>query len=185
MDKQSSTPFQSRDAYMKFVHACSPNADVHSVMLFGQFHRAHHLLEQAMERNLEDVGLSWAKFRVLMNLIRAEQDGMTAGLQPSELSERQDISRNTMSALISSLEKDELIRRELHGEDHRKFLIHLTPRGHELMQAQLAKQFKYVSDCFETMTARDRQQLLDLLTRLNTDLVARAKQCKTEKSLAG
>jgi len=169
---------------MKFVQTCSPKADVPSVLLFGQFHRAHHLLEQAMEKNLNEVGLSWATFRVLMNLMRAEQDGPVAGLQPSELSERQDISRNTMSALLSSLEKDELIRRELHGEDHRKFLIHLTSRGRELMQAQLAKQFKYVSDCFETMTARDRQQLLDLLTRLITGLIARAKQCKTEKSPA-
>ena len=142
---------------MKFVQACSPNADVGSVLLFGQFHRAHHLLQQAMEKNLEEVGLSWAKFRVLMSLMRAEQDGTAVGLQPSELSERQDISRNTMSALISSLEKEDLIRRELHGVDRRKFLIHLTARGRELMQAQLAKQFKYVSDCFDTMSARDRQ----------------------------
>jgi DNA-binding MarR family transcriptional regulator len=184
MDKYSTSALQGRDAFMKFVHACSPNADVPSVLLFGQFQKAHHLLEQAMEKNLEEVGLSWAKFRVLMNLMRAEQDGPLAGLQPSELSERQDISRNTMSALISSLEKDELIRRELHGEDRRKFLIHLTPRGRELIQAQLAKQFKYVSNCFETMTARDRQTLLDLLTRLNTGLIARAKQCKIEKSPA-
>jgi MarR family transcriptional regulator, negative regulator of the multidrug operon emrRAB len=184
MDKHSSSAFQGRDTFMKFVQARSPNADVNSVLLFVQFHRAHHLLEQAMEKNLDDVGLSWATFRVLMNLMRAEQDGPLAGLQPSELSEQQDISRNTMSALIGSLEKDELIRRELHGEDHRKFLIHLTVRGRELMQAQLAKQFEYVSDCFETMTARDRQQLLALLTRLDTGLSARVKPCKTDKSPA-
>src|SRR5438552_12370547 len=115
MHKQASTTYLGHDAFMKFVHACSPNADELSVVLFGQFQRAQHLLMKAMERNLEDVGLSWAKFRVLMNLMRAEQDGPLAGLQPSELSERQDISRNTMSALISNLEKDELIHRELHG----------------------------------------------------------------------
>lgn len=184
MDKHTSTPFPGREAFMKFVQKCSPNADVLSVVLYGQFQKAQHLLTQAMEKNLEEAGLSWAKFRVLMNLIRAEQDGPAAGLQPSELSERQDISRNTMSALISSLEKDELIHRALHGEDRRKFLIQLTPRGRALMQTQLAKQFKYVSDCFETMSARERQQLLDLLTQLNSGLVARAKQCKTEKSPA-
>lgn len=166
---------------MEFVHAFSPNADVLSVVLFGQFQRAQHLLTQLMEKNLEEIGLSWAKFRVLMNLLRAEKDGTATGLQPSELSERQDISRNTMSALISSLEKDKLIQRELHGEDHRKFLIKLTPRGHELMHAQLARQFQYVSDCFEAVTPRERQQLLDLLTQLNTSLAGRAKQCKTEK----
>ena len=184
MDKHSSHPFRGNDAFMKFVHACSPNADELSVVLFGQFQRAQHLLTQAMERNLEDVGLSWAKFRVLMNLMRSEVDGSAAGLQPSELSERQDISRNTMSALISSLEKDELIHRALHDEDRRKFLIQLTPRGRELVQAQAAKQFKYVSDCFDTMKPHERRQLLDLLTQLNTGLAERARQCKAEKNTA-
>jgi DNA-binding MarR family transcriptional regulator len=180
MEKHPSSPFHNRDEFRQFVHTFSPQADVDSISLFGQFHRAHQLLAQVMEKNLDAVGLSWAKFVVLMNLMRSARDGNSEGLQPSVLSERQDISRNTMSALISSLEKDGLIRRELHGEDHRKFLIHLTLSGQELIQAQLADQFKYVSDCFETLPVRDRQQLLDLLNRLNAGLSAKAKQCKSE-----
>jgi DNA-binding MarR family transcriptional regulator len=182
MEKNPTISLQNRDEFMHFVRTFSPQADVNSVLVFKQFHRAHHLLEQLTEKNLDRVGLTGAKFRVLMNLMSAERDGNEVGLQPSVLSERQDISRNTMSALISNLEKDGLIRRELHGEDHRKFLIHLTPRGQALIHAQLADQFKCISDCFETLSARDHQQLLDLLTRLNAGLSAKARQCKMDRN---
>jgi len=119
LNHKQSRPFQSREEFLTFVRDVSPQADVTSVLLFGQFHRAHHQLEQAAEKHLESVGLSWSKFRLLMHLMHCEKMNH-GGMQPSELSERQDISRNTVSALISSLEKDGLISRALHGEDRRR-----------------------------------------------------------------
>ncbi len=172
-DHKKSRPFQSREEFLKFVRAVSPQADVTSVMLFGQFHRASQLLEHAAEKSLARVGLSWAKFRLLMNLMHCERlngDGM----QPSALSERQDISRNTVSALISSLERDELISRELHGEDRRRFVIRLTPKGRKILHAQLDHQFKFVSTCFDVFNSKERQSLLEQLNKLNESLGAKA-----------
>jgi DNA-binding MarR family transcriptional regulator len=91
-------------------------------------------------------------------------------MQPSELSEMQGISRNTASALIASLEKDGLIRRELDGTDHRKFLIHLTPEGRKLLKSHQKGHFEFITHCFEGFSASERETLLDLLTRLNKDL---------------
>src|SRR5437016_6495829 len=113
--------FANREEFIQFVRTVSPRADINSVKLFGQLHRCHSLLDKIMERRLEAVGLSWSQLRLLMNLLHSEKLGQPGGLQPSELSERQDISRNTVSALLSSLEKDGLVSRQLHGEDHRKF----------------------------------------------------------------
>ena len=173
-EHKSGRPFTSQAEFVKFICEVSPHADATSVMLFGQFLRASHLLEHAAERSLEQVGLSWAKFRLLMYLMHCEKRN-GSGLQPSELSERQNISRNTVSALINSLESDELITRELHGEDRRRFVIRLTPKGRKLVQAQLADQFQFVSRCFDALSARQRQGLLEQLLRLNSSLSDKQK----------
>jgi DNA-binding MarR family transcriptional regulator len=172
--------FKSSDDYLRFVREVSPNADLNCVMLYGNIQRAHHYLQQLMERRMETVGLSWAKLRMMMNLLHSERHSDSGGLQPSELSARQDISRNTASALISGLEKDGLISRALHGKDRRKFIIQLTPAGRKLLLNQMDEQFLYVSRLFDALSERQRQTLLDLMMGLNTKLKEQTKQCRTE-----
>ena len=87
--------------FRDFVRQVSPTADPASVMLFVQLLRANNRLVQVAEKELSTSGLSWAKFRLLMNLEHSERHPDTKGLQPSELSEMQGISRNTASALIA------------------------------------------------------------------------------------
>ncbi len=164
-----------QERLLHFVRHVCPEADPTSVVLFGQLVRANNQLVQAAERNLEDAGLTYAKFRLLTSLQRGEEHDSGEGLQPSELSDLQGISRNTVSALIASLEKDGLISRELHGTDHRRFVIRLTPEGRRLVKARLGSQFKFVSDCFKHLSLQERQTLASLLTRLNEGLVEQNK----------
>ena len=161
--------------FSDFVRRTCPAADPTSVVLFGQVMHANNLLEQAAERNLGSAGLTWAKFRLLMSLYRGEQHGVSDGMQPSELSDMQGVSRNTVSSLISTLEKDGLITRKLHGTDHRRFVIQLTPEGRKLMKTNIANQFKFVTDCFTGFNATERQTLLDFLSRLNQTLAEKSK----------
>ncbi len=161
--------------FLRFIRHVCPEADPTSVILFGQMMRVSNLLVQAAERNLGHGGLTWAKFRLLMSLHRSEQHGDAQGLQPSQLSEQQGISRNTVSALIASLERDGLIKRELHETDRRRFVIRLTPQGRRLLKMHLGSQFKFVSGCFEEFSPEERKTLGDMLSRLNQRLGGRTK----------
>jgi DNA-binding MarR family transcriptional regulator len=165
---------EGRKWFLEFIRRVSPSADPTSVMLFGQIARANHLLEHAAEKNLGGQ-LTWAKFRLLMNLGRGEHHGAAAGMQPSELSDAQGVSRNTVSALIASLEGDGLITRELHSTDRRRFVIRLTPEGRKVLKTKLDGQFRFVTHCFDSFSATERQALLDLLVRLNQDLEEKNK----------
>lgn len=160
---------EKQQRFLEFISEVSPSADPKSVILFGQIMRAKNHLAQAAEKHLGSAGLSDAKFRLMVNLHRAESCG-TECMQPSELSEMQGISRNTASALIASLEKEGLISRELHGTDRRKFLIHLTPEGRKLLKAHQKGHFEFITRCFEGFNATERETLLELLTRLNKHL---------------
>ncbi len=164
-----------QERFLQFVRHVCPEADATSVVLFGQLMRASNQLVQASERNLGHGGLTWAKFRLLMSLHRGEEHGSGKGMQPSELSDLQGISRNTASALIASLEKDGLISRELHETDRRRFVIRLTPDGRRLLKAKLGSQFKFLSGCFKELSPQERQTLAALLTRLNESLVEQNK----------
>jgi DNA-binding MarR family transcriptional regulator len=165
---------EKRMRFLKFIRHICPAADPTSILLFGQVIRANNLLEQAAERNLGG-GLTYAKFRLLMNLHRSEAHGASEGMQPSELSDEQGVSRNTVSSLIASLEKDGLIYRELHGTDHRRFVIRLTPEGRKLLKTKMAGGFEFITNCFEGFNAAERQSFLAFLTRLNQKLAEHDK----------
>lgn len=166
---------EKRQGYLEFIKHVSPESDPTSVMLFGQVLRANNQLIQAAEKNLGTAGISWAKFRLLMDLSRGERHGAQHGMQPSQLSEMQGISRNTVSALIASLEKECLISRELHGTDRRRFVIRLTPEGRRVLRSKLDSQFKFVTRCFGSLSVDERHELLELLTRLNCHLKDQGK----------
>src|SRR5512142_2890536 len=74
---------EKRQRFLEFIHEVSPSADPKSVILFGQIMRAKNYLTQAAEKHLGGAGLSDAKFRMMVNLHRAETCG-TQYMQPSE-----------------------------------------------------------------------------------------------------
>jgi DNA-binding MarR family transcriptional regulator len=162
-------PGEGREHFLRFIRQVSPEADPTSVMLFSQILRANNQLTQAAERNLGGGGLTWAKFRLLMDLGRQEHLQST-GMQPSELSDNQGISRNTISALLASLEADGLVSRELNETDRRKFLIRLTPEGRKMLKSKMNGQFLFVTRCFQVLDASERQTLSQLMARLNASL---------------
>ncbi len=170
----------ARKRFGEFVRRVSPGTDPVGVMLFGEFLHTSNQLMQVAERNLAEVDLTWAKFRLLMSLQRAEKSDALDGMQPSDLSEMQGISRNAVSALIAGLEQDGLISRKLHGSDRRKFVIRLTPRGRKFVRAKLDDQFQLVSHCFDALSEEERNCLSEFLVRLHRSLAEKSKgdSCK-------
>lgn len=160
------TKDQRRAQFLAFIQSVSPEVDPTSVLLFRQVRKADHLLTRAAEKELELAGLSWPRFMLLMALQGNESNGSGRGLHPSELSELQGIPRNSVSELLAGLEEDGLISRELHGTDHRRFLIRLTPQGRKTLKSKLGTQFRQIAKCFATFNREERATLLELLTRL-------------------
>ncbi len=161
---------QRQAQILEFIRRVNPEADLTSILLFRQVHRANHLLIHTAERQLEIAGLSWPRFMLLLMLQVNETFGSGGGLQPSQLSELQGIPRNTVSELLASLEEEGLISRELHGTDRRKFVIRLTPQGRRTLKSKLGTQFRQIAKCFAALGAQERATLLELLTRLTQSL---------------
>jgi DNA-binding MarR family transcriptional regulator len=125
--------------------------------------RAAWAMNNFVNRMLRENGLadiSVAYFAVLQALWH------TDGLSMSELGEKVQLEKSTMTSLIDRMEGAGLLRREDHPTDRRAYRICITPRGQELEQ----KLDQVVSRAYEHLTRgipdRDLQKSGEVCRRL-------------------
>jgi len=128
MSKHDHDP-ERRVKFLVFAQELNPDIDPESLRLMDSLRKTSHAVYRAGEDSLAEAGISYARFRLLMHLLFAEEIDGRSELNPSEISEKQGISRNTVSSLIRELENEELIDRHLDKKDRRRFKIRLTENG--------------------------------------------------------
>lgn len=168
MPKFKKTPGkEQRKKWMAFFQALAPEVNPQAIHLMDEMRMVSHALYQIGELSVAATGLSYAKMRLLMGLLFAEEIGdRPDGLNPSEISDRQGTSRNTISALIRDLEEEGLVERSLDPEDRRRFNIRLTESGRELVHAHVSNHLRTVAGCFETLDEEEQAMLVSLLSKL-------------------
>ena len=91
------------------------------------------------------------------------------GVRQKDLVEELDISPAAVSELVSKLEKDEYVTREVDQSDKRATLIKLTDLG-KARAAELAdERNERFSKAFTALTDKEKEQLLKLLEKLTAD----------------
>ena len=110
------------------------------------------------ENNLADISVAY--FAVLQALW--ENDGLSI----SDLGERVQLEKSTMTSLIDRMEAAGLVRREDHPTDRRAYRICLTARGRELEE----KLDQVVTEAYHHLTRgipeKDLQKSIEVCKRL-------------------
>jgi DNA-binding MarR family transcriptional regulator len=159
---------ERRTRWQAFIQSLSPDIDPQTIRLMDELRAASRAIYQLGESSVDESGRSFAQYRILMHLFFAEQMGDRSDLNPSEISERHGVSRNTVSALIRTLEEDGLVARSLDPDDRRKFNITLTENGRSLVTDHARQHFQTISQCFGTLSSEEQETLRQLLNKLNT-----------------
>ncbi len=141
--------------------------DPQAIRLMDEIRKVAHQLYRLSEASLESTDLSYAQYRVLLHLLFNEWLGNAEGLNPSEISTHQGTSRNTISALIRSLEDAGLLARELDQDDRRRFYIRLTEAGRQKIRDHANRHMQLVSNIFAVFTPDEMNTLSGLLQKLN------------------
>jgi len=153
-----------RAKWLALIKEINPEIDVNAIQLMEQLVMVSRALYQIGEQSLDASGLSFAKFRVLMALLHSEElEEGRGGLNPSEISLRHGVTRNTVSALLRNLEEEGLITRALDAQDRRKFNIQLTPAGRAIVQEHARQHFSLIANCFTALNAGEQESLGALL----------------------
>ena len=134
-------------------------------------HHAHNAIAGSNSEFLKPYNLTEAKFRLLMWLVIADRIGYPDGMRPSELSEFQGISRNTVSAMLKTLEAQGLIRRQDHPADRRQQIITISDDGRKLLSRAGEDYLAFVEASLDTLTEDEREQLSVLLEKLSRSIV--------------
>ena len=157
-----------KEKWIHFVNTLNPDIDPQAVRLIDEMGFVSRIIYHVGEQSLDVAGLSFAQYRVLMHLLFAEQMGQRDDLNPSEISERQGVSRNTMSSLIRNLEEEGLIKRRVDPDDRRRFNISLTADGRTRVTAYARQHLATVAGCFSVLTTEEQQTLSHLLHRVGS-----------------
>lgn len=148
------------------VHSLAPEADPSGVELMRLIRAAANQYDALIDERLRDAGLSGPRWGLLLRLVAHEHHEGPAGMTPTELSRCQNVSKNTISALLSSLETQGLVTRDLDSDDKRVFRIRLTEEGRSLVRATAPAHVSYLNRLVAGLNPEEREQLADLLERL-------------------
>jgi DNA-binding MarR family transcriptional regulator len=111
--------------------------------------------------------VSWAGIRLLRAL---DEDGPQI---MSELSQRLAITPRAITSLVDRLEHEGMARRQPHPTDRRATVIELTRQGADACSTGIDEQRSALADLFESLTEKDRRELLRLFEKLQRLLAVR------------
>ena len=108
-------------------------------------------------------GLNGGDYGILAALRRA---GAPYELTPTELTRQQMVTSGGMTAMLDRLERRGLVERIPNPNDRRGSLVRLTTDGRRTVEAAMASHAETEQAIVAALTARERDQLSDLLRKL-------------------
>ena len=108
---------------------------------------------------------SLAAFNVLAVL-----DGAGQPLPPSTIADRIVITRGTLTGILDSLERRDLVRRMPHGKDGRMRLVEITDAGRDRLHAARPALHHTERRWLNHLTSAQQRQLLQMLAVLQAHL---------------
>lgn len=148
-----------------------PPFDLSAHQLNRALHKTYNVMVTAHDEFMRPYNLSMAKYRLLVWLLACEKAGYDDGRLPSALSHFQGVTPNTISALLSGLQKEGWIVRAKHSTDARKTVLSITQAGRDLVE-QTRDQFDgFIRNLMQDMSEEERVILTTLLNKLSKSML--------------
>ena len=129
---------------------------------------ASRLVIQEYQPLLDKLGITYPQYLVLMVLWE------TDSIAVSEITHRLILNTNTVTPILKRMEAQGIIQRQRSGEDERKVIVTLTPKGKELQIEAASIPDKLVAGLnSDHVNAEDLKTLKDLLYQIINHLSKR------------
>ena len=98
--------------------------DFDALLAVSNIYRAANAVRNRMEREvLTPAGLTWGGFTILFVL------WVWGDRETSELAVDCGVAKGTLSGMVATLERSQMVSRSRHPEDGRRVMVHLEPAG--------------------------------------------------------
>jgi DNA-binding MarR family transcriptional regulator len=95
-----------------------------------------------------------------------QRSGCQMPLTPAELADRTGVTRATITGLVDTLERADLVTRTPHPEDRRMMSVGLTKRGEKLLTRIMPEHFRRMAWLMAPLSENDRRTFVRLLTKV-------------------
>ena len=163
-------PVPHSQAIRTLVQSLAGDAGMTGLELIRWLHMVTNAYAGAADEQLRDSGLSGPRWVLLFRLLAEERSGCGEGVSPTHLSQRQNVSKNTISVLLRGLEEQGLIERSPVPGDRRAFQIRLTDAGRTLVETTAPAHIAFLNEMTAGLTAEESAQLIELLQKLHRSL---------------
>ena len=140
--------------------------DFDSLHAISNIYRAAAAIRRRAERGvLGEVGLSWGGFTILWVL------WVWGEMETANLAAECDLAKGTLTGMITTLEKQDLVSRERIAADRRRVSVALTPHGLDTIEQLFPKFNAFEGDMAEGLSDADKAALASLLRAVITNAV--------------
>lgn len=115
--------------------------------------KAYNLCDAALNKRLQELGLKVGEHEVLANIARSP------GITQQALANRCFVARSGVSMLLTRMETQSLLRREVDAKDGRIKRLYLSPKGEALAQQTLAIQDEIVEKMMSALSNGELKEL--------------------------
>jgi len=155
-------------AWMAELERRFPNVDPSALLVMLRLINVGNALTSAFEPHFRRLGLTEARFTLVMTVYRMEHEAGAA--TPSALAEHAGIGRAAMSQMLDGLAEADWIERDPDPEDRRRIAVRLTRRGRRRLERYLPGHYERVSAIMQGLSKADRAALRSLLDAVDAGL---------------
>lgn len=132
--------------------------DFDALLAVSNIYRAANAVRNRMEREvLTPAGLSWGGFTILFVL------WVWGDRETGDLAVDCGVAKGTLSGMVATLERLELVSRSRHPDDGRKVIVHLEPAGEDKIEEVFPVFNSYEARFTERLDTAQRHELARLL----------------------
>lgn len=133
------------------------------------------LFRRAFNARTRDSGITALQWRLITYLRRHE------GIRQGPLADLIEVEPITLSRMIDRLVEADLVERRADPTDRRAWMLYLTPRSGDLLNAMRADIDALTAEATEGLSAAERDQLIALVERVRANLSRRI--CQKEEAV--
>lgn len=131
------------------------------------------LLNRFMDLNSKQIGINRNYIDIMYTLV-------TNGgkMKPTDLSRMLFRSKQNITGIIDSLEKNGLVERELSGKDRRTRKVLITEKGLDVVRVSLPAAQELIKHAIPSLSEREVRALVDMLTVVRKHLLTKLHDSK-------
>ena len=128
------------------------------------------LMRRSFDARAKQIGVTRPQWRVLSVLRRFE------GVNQGGLAELLEVEPITVCRMVDRLQEAQLVERRPDPDDRRSWLLHLTPKAHELLGQLRPLAEEMLDEALEGVSDRDRGVLTQSLDQMRRNLARKPVQ---------